>query len=460
MACIHLSCCNTAGAILNQAGFSPPRYADDFRCIGPACEDTCCQGWKVAIDEATYRRYEDLPRSPLRTLIHENLERAPNTGKTASPFAIIRMTPANQCPMLSEERLCQIQSAYGASFLSHACATYPRTIHPHHGGRLVALTLSCPEAARLVLLHPNLLGTFASSDGATTGRSHPIADESHLTSWLESWSEPIRSTVLMTVVNRAYPLWQRLFLLGIFTRRLDAIVSGDLPRQPDAFLADFHLTVASGSFRAAMESMPTNELAQMDAVLQLAGLMLHRSNVTPRFVNCINAFTTGIGNGPGATLASLAARVGVAHERYFAPFLSRNPQILENYLINTMLRMNFPFGSDRDPKFAPQPMSRRFSVLTAQFALIRGLLIGVAGHFREQFSAEHIVHTVQAASKHFEHHPEFEKEVLALLAELKLDEARGLALLLREPKPAASPRSAIQPPTNPQPHPGATHAAL
>jgi hypothetical protein len=43
---------------------------------------------------------------------------------------------------------------------------------------------------------------------------------------------------------------------------------------------------------------------------------------------------------------------------------------------------------------------------------------------------------------------------------LKLDEARGLALLLREPKPAASPRSAIQPPTNPQPHPGATHAAL
>ena len=125
MACIHLSCCNTAGAILNQAGFSSPRYADDFRCIGPACEDTCCQGWKVAIDEATYRRYEDLPRSPLRTLIHENLERAPNTGKTASPFAIIRMTPANQCPMLSEERLCQIQSAYGASFLSHACANLP-----------------------------------------------------------------------------------------------------------------------------------------------------------------------------------------------------------------------------------------------------------------------------------------------------------------------------------------------
>jgi lysine-N-methylase len=447
---------------LNQAGFSSPRYADSFRCIGAACEDTCCQGWKVAVDEATYLRYRDLPQSPLRTLIHANLERAPDNGKTASPFAIIRMTPANQCPMLSEERLCQIQSACGASFLSHACATYPRTVHPHHGGRLVALTLSCPEAARLVLLHPNLLGTFASSEDSTdriddSSQDSSIAPAGLDPASLNPWAEPIRSTVLMTVVNRAYPLWQRLFLLGIFTRRLDAITAGDLPRQPDAFLADFHLTVARGSFRPAMQAMPANELAQMDALLQLAGLMLHRSNFTPRFVDCVNAFTSGIGNGPGATLATLATHARVAHERYFAPFLRRAPQILENYLINAILRLNFPFGAARDVQESAQPMSRRFSVLAAQFALIRGLLIGVAGHFREQFSAEHLVHTVQAASKHFEHHPEFEKEVLSLLAELKLDEARGLALLLREPEPTDILHAAIQPPHSPQPHSGAAH---
>jgi lysine-N-methylase len=52
-------------------------------------------------------------------------------------------------------------------------------------------------------------------------------------------------------------------------------------------------------------------------------------------------------------------------------------------------------------------MARECAQLTAQFALIKGLLIGVAGFHGEAFSAAHVVHAVQAASKHFEHHPEF-----------------------------------------------------
>src|ERR1035438_6632799 len=28
-----------------------PEYAEKFHCIGPACEDSCCVGWRVEIDE-------------------------------------------------------------------------------------------------------------------------------------------------------------------------------------------------------------------------------------------------------------------------------------------------------------------------------------------------------------------------------------------------------------------------
>ena len=76
-------------------------------------------------------------------------------------------------------------------------------------------------------------------------------------------------------------------------------------------------------------------------------------------------------------------------------------------------------------------MTREFALLTAQFALMKGLLIGVAGFHRETFSAEHVVHTVQAAAKHFEHHPEFLNEAHDLLVESQMDGARGLAILLR-----------------------------
>jgi lysine-N-methylase len=69
------------------------------------------------------------------------------------------------------------------------------------------------------------------------------------------WFGPIRQSALALVVNRAYPLWQRLFLLGVFCRRLDAISSGELRRGVPAFLTDFEATVASAALRTAMETL-------------------------------------------------------------------------------------------------------------------------------------------------------------------------------------------------------------
>jgi lysine-N-methylase len=245
---------------------------------------------------------------------------------------------------------------------------------------------------------------------------------------------------LKLIGNRAYPLWQRLFLLGIFCRRLDSIANGELARTIPRFLADFDATVASGSLLPAIEALPVNLSSQLDVVLRLAGMLLHRSNVRPRFVECVQAFTEGIGNGPGATLVSLTARYALAHDRYYAPSFDRHPLILENYLINTILRCRFPFGPEKTSTEAPHSMAREFASLTAQFSLTKGFLIGVAGYHREAFSAEHVIHTVQATSKHFEHHPEFLRLAHELLIESRMDGAWGSAILLRDTAPSSAPR--------------------
>ena len=90
---------------------------------------------------------------------------------------------------------------------------------------------------------------------------------------------------------------------------------------------------------------------------------------------------------------------------------------------------------------ASPSMAREYALLTAQFALMKGLLIGVAGCHREAFSADHVVHTVQSASRHFEHHPDFLNQAHALLVESQMDGARGLAILLRN-KEATTSRAA------------------
>jgi lysine-N-methylase len=427
-----------------------PNYADRFQCIGGACEDTCCQGWTVPVDRATWDRYQALPASPLRVLIDANVM-LNSAGSDEEPvsdavFAKIRMDEANQCPLLTAERLCGIQAELGEGLLSHACATYPRIVIAAAGVTEKALSFSCPEAARLVLLTPDL---FASSKepelpiaqskaGADVRESMDEAnageDEHARTLLAAFW--PIRSLVFNLVRNRNYPLWQRLLLLGVFCRRLDSLDRSEVERGIPAFLDDFEASIATGELQPAMEALPVDSAAQLDVVLRLAGMMLHKSNVRPRFVECIQAFTTGIGNGPGATLETLTAYYAQAYDRCYAPFFDRNPHIMENFLINTIVRCRFPFGKETTgagklPPLTSGRSAREFALLTAQFALMRGLLIGVSGHHGAAFGEEHVVHTVQAASKHFEHHPEFLPMAYDLLVESGMEGARGMAILLR-----------------------------
>jgi lysine-N-methylase len=248
---------------------------------------------------------------------------------------------------------------------------------------------------------------------------------------LQPWFWSIRESSLGLVLNRTFPLWQRLFLLGVFCRGLDSIAKTELKSSVPAFLHDFETTVASSTLLAAMENLPCDLGQQLDVVLRLAGVLLHSSNIHPRFVECVEAFTTGIGNGPGATFESLTARYAEAHDSYYRPFFDRQPYILENYLINTIIRCQFPFGREAMRTGTSSSMAREHALLTAQFALIKGFLIGVAGFHGQAFSTDHVVHTVQSLSKHFEHHSEFLNQAHALLVESQMNGDRRVAILLR-----------------------------
>ena len=100
-----------------------PEYSEKFRCIGPACEDSCCVGWNVDIDQATYEKYQTVPAGPLRILIDANIVRIQegSDGKKPPGFARINMPPSMQCPFHNAERLCQIQVEHGESYLSQTC---------------------------------------------------------------------------------------------------------------------------------------------------------------------------------------------------------------------------------------------------------------------------------------------------------------------------------------------------
>jgi lysine-N-methylase len=422
-------------------------------------------GWTIPVDATAIERYDKLAASPLKAqivaaiapaprLATENASSAasgtdsPATSGVAGAQSILRLQDDGRCTLLTSESLCSIHAQLGEEFLPSVCASYPRVQRQLGPVAETALALSCPEAARVVLLGPSLLDSALVQQSAS----------SDLHSGAPAYYAEIRSTMLALVCARNLPLWQRLFFVCLLCHRLDSIESGLLRVSVPDYVAIFLAGAFSGALVPQIESLPFDPQRQLDAILRLAGLMLHRSRVTPRFAETIAAFTSGIGNGPTATLPTLTVAYNAAHRQWFEPFERRYPHVLENYLINLIVFHRFPFGRASDSTsfdphasgsaLAAPSKGREFARLAAQFALTRGILIGVAGHYRECFSAEHVVHTVQALSRHFDHHPEFLASAHALLIESRLDGLSGLSILLRntpseQPRPATEPISAV-----------------
>lgn len=120
---------------------APAHYAL-FHCLAGACPDTCCVGWEVVVDEESARRYRGVDGA-----LGERLRAALETTDGEYNFHL----SDGRCPFLNGENLCDIHSALGEDALCRTCRRFPRFEHDYGAVRERGLSLSCPEAARLIM---------------------------------------------------------------------------------------------------------------------------------------------------------------------------------------------------------------------------------------------------------------------------------------------------------------------
>jgi lysine-N-methylase len=111
-----------------------------FSCLGDACEDTCCQGWSMQVDEPTLARYKSSAPELL-----DAVEPARET-----PWIMRKDKSSGLCIKL-EGGMCGIHKKFGDVYLSDACHFYPRATRALGGNIIMTATMSCPEIARLAL---------------------------------------------------------------------------------------------------------------------------------------------------------------------------------------------------------------------------------------------------------------------------------------------------------------------
>ena len=50
-----------------------PSYFKDFKCIGGECEDSCCIGWDIDVDQKTYEDYMNCENIDFNELFRNNM---------------------------------------------------------------------------------------------------------------------------------------------------------------------------------------------------------------------------------------------------------------------------------------------------------------------------------------------------------------------------------------------------
>lgn len=183
-----------------------PDYFDAFHCLAGDCPDTCCGAWDIVVDAAAEARYRAV-EGPLG----QKLRSALTTGGGETRMVLEH----GKCPLLTAEGLCPIVSELGEDFLSTTCHTHPRFTEVYGGYEETALSVSCPEAARLLLTGQEPLTFRTETDDRPPEPNDLDADLFFLL--LDA-----RETAEVILRERSRPLSDRLALLLCFAHRLDA----------------------------------------------------------------------------------------------------------------------------------------------------------------------------------------------------------------------------------------------
>lgn len=121
-----------------------PDYYDAFQCTAGSCPDTCCAGWQIRIDEKSLKRYSAM-KGPFGSRLRNEIDWENRCFRQYQ----------GKCSLLNEEGLCDLyQEGGGEKALCRTCHVFPRHAEEFQGVREYSLSLSCPEAAKQILMHP------------------------------------------------------------------------------------------------------------------------------------------------------------------------------------------------------------------------------------------------------------------------------------------------------------------
>lgn len=357
----------------------------DFACIGGDCEDTCCAGWKVTVDKKTYQKYRKVKDLAMRKTLADVVKRD-RKSTTDGSYAKIVLDDTGMCPLTDDKGLCTVHKELGESYLCNTCATYPRIFSDVGGTIEKTLTLSCPEAARVVLNRPEGIGFVEGEEAITALINNGISLDEHPYFW------DLRIFIVQLLQDRQQSIEMRLIVLGLFLQKIETIPVKDYPKVLPAIMEDYSSRLHNEIFIASLEELATNREFQLQTLNTLLAERLEQGIGNEKYFALLKEVVEG-----------LAIDKGVDHYNemyasFYEPFMKEHMYLLENYCVNYIFKNLFPYDQSN--------FRESYTMLIIHVMLIKLHITGLAASQQELAHAD-VIRCIYLIGRTVEHNGEF-----------------------------------------------------
>lgn len=127
-----------------------PEYYEKFSCIAGGCEDTCCAGWEIDIDDTSYEYYMQVP-GKFGERLRNNIKEYQSDDDGRYELHGFILKEGKRCPFLNSDNLCDMILELGEDAICDVCTNAPRNFLEYGNAREISISPSCAEAGRLIL---------------------------------------------------------------------------------------------------------------------------------------------------------------------------------------------------------------------------------------------------------------------------------------------------------------------
>lgn len=360
-------------------------YYDSFKCTGSKCEDHCCKGWRINVDRSTYNKYKKLKSSEIKKKIDNSINR---NRKFISDYDYAKINLIDgKCPMLDENRLCEIYKNLGEENMCYTCRTYPRVYNRVDDVLEKSLTLSCIEVAKNLLLRKNPIEFNLDIIDVENIKIIRNINTSKTEEIRKKYFNEIRAFSIEIIQNRRLSIENRIAVLGLF---INNICSNEKEESiVEKSINEYITKINNGYYDNLIDILVKEDKveAQLEFLTNIYREMMNKKITSNRYIDNFKKIVKSLKLDSEESDTIKRFYIKSLNEHYRV-FMKDYEYIYENYLVTYMFKNIFPANC--------KSLFDSYLNILIHFAILKMNLVGLCGYYKDNINSENVLNLIQS----------------------------------------------------------------